>query len=171
MTSRKVLKQIALLGSILLWGGEAESPADTALYVGYGKCRTCHLEQFNSWERSAHATAMESLPRDQRREGRCLVCHSTGFGEAAAQGRVFEQVQCEACHGPGSLYKSPTIMSKGEYRANPQRQEDLAREAGLSPMGEQTCRPCHGGTLPEGHPVPRPFDYRTALQKIRHRQR
>jgi hypothetical protein len=142
----------------------AESPH----YLGVQACRECHIDPFRAWEKSGHARAMDRLPRDRKKDGRCLGCHATGYGEPASGGNVFENVQCEACHGPGSLYKSPRIMSKGKYRENLEAQRRLAQEAGLTPITEEVCLRCHGKERPEAHVSGKPFDYRDALTKVRH---
>ena len=61
---------------------------------------------------------------------------------------VFEGVQCEACHGPGSLYKSAKIMSKKKYKTDREAQHKLALEAGLIIPTEETCVGCHNKKSP-----------------------
>jgi hypothetical protein len=68
-----------------------------------------------------------------------LGCHATG---ASAE---LPGVQCEACHGPGSEYKSMKVMKD--------REASIA--AGLIVPDEATCRGCHEKAP---HEVPA-FDY------------
>ena len=75
----------------------------------------CHKTEHKSWLETKHAKAYETLKPEDRKKDSCIVCHITGFGVADT---VFEGVQCEACHGPGSLYKSMKIMNKKKYKAD-----------------------------------------------------
>jgi hypothetical protein len=128
-------------------------------YVGSQVCRECHLAQETGsqsvhWMKSAHARAFWELKtdwaqflasvRDEYRdiedpssEWRCLKCHVTGAQDQvagpAATFRQEEGVGCEACHGPGSAYVAPAIMTDREaFLANGGRIPD-----------ESTCRTCH----------------------------
>jgi mono/diheme cytochrome c family protein len=82
-----------------------------------------------------------------------------------------EGVQCEACHGPGSLYKSPKIMSRSKFKKDPQGQRKLAMEAGLVLGSEEVCLKCHGQKRPEGHPPAKPFNFQEAFKKIDHKKK
>jgi hypothetical protein len=77
-------------------------------------------------------------------------------------------VQCEACHGPGSLYKSPKVMSKGRYRKDPMGQRKLAVEASLVLQDKGVCLGCHDAERPAGHSPARPFDFDDAYQRVKH---
>jgi DnaJ-class molecular chaperone len=136
--------------------------------MGYQKCKGCHLQAFQSWKESRHARATVSLSKDDQKDGRCLQCHATGFAQPASLGQLFENVQCEACHGPGSAYKSPRIMSKGKYRADPETQRRRAVEAGMTPIEASVCLECHGKPLPQGHAPRRRFDFSEAVRAVSH---
>jgi hypothetical protein len=138
--------------------------AQSPTYVGYERCKDCHPKQYQSWSRHAHSRAFAPLQVDHRRDGKCVVCHATG----TERGQLLEHVQCEACHGPGSLYKGPTVMSKGLFNKDRERQRKVAAEAGLRPIDERTCLRCHGKERPGGHPPARPFEYAEALHEVRH---
>src|SRR5512133_2111923 len=92
--------------------------AQTKEYIGAAKCKMCHNkppqgEQYNKWAASPHAKAMQSLKGDEAKDPKCLKCHSTAAGLKLSDTQtitIAEGVSCESCHGPGSLYKSPTIM-------------------------------------------------------------
>ena len=116
-------------------------------YVGYQKCRGCHrgarrAHVANKWEASKHAQAFEILAEKDRKNPICLQCHTTGYGEMEA-GKFLEGVQCEACHGPGSEYKSGKIMNARRYKVQREDQHKLAMEAGLIVPTVATCRRCH----------------------------
>ena len=76
-------------------------------YVGATTCRTCHADEFNSWEKSSHANAIKSLQNVNKHEDpECLICHTTGMGKfggfiSATKNAEFSNVQCEACHAAG----------------------------------------------------------------------
>ncbi len=142
------------------WPARAEGPT----YVGYQRCKDCHPRQYETWKRHAHSRAFAPLQAGRQKDAKCVVCHCTG----TEKGQILEDVQCEACHGPGSLYKGPTIMSKGMFRKDPEAQRRLAAEAGLTPIEEGICLRCHGKDRPPGHPPARPFEYPRALERVRH---
>lgn len=146
-------------------------------YVGSKKCGMCHKsakqgEQLKIWEASSHAKAYETLKSakaDEIAKGKaienaeCLSCHVTGHGKDA---KFFEKsfsmedgVQCEACHGPGSEYKSMKIMkdhAKSVENGMMAFKDDAAIEA--------QCRTCHN----EKSPTFKEFDFKKMWAKIAH---
>ena len=144
-------------------------------YIGAAKCKMCHNkpaggEQYKIWSEGPHANAMNSLSNekslayakengiaDPTTEPSCIACHST-FGsidESVNLGvKITEGVSCETCHGPGSKYKSKTIMES--------REKSLAN--GLIVPDKKTCEGCHN----EKNPFHKPFNYEEALKKIAH---
>jgi hypothetical protein len=147
------------------------SSAASFLFVGANACRPCHQTEaqgriYSVWESSAHARAYDDLSATQQRNGVCLVCHTTGYARALAPGREradLVAVQCEACHGPGSEYKTLSAM------------EDPAKAArlGLLTPGKGDCVVCHRGGLPRecwgGAGSSPDFDYAQASARIAHR--
>jgi len=119
---------------------QAESPV--ASYVGAKKCKVCHLEIFNSWERTKHAEALSALKGEDGKNPACLACHTTGFrrGGYDTEGSVadFAGIQCEACHGAGSLYSRSSVM----------RQPNLSEAFGLARVDSTTCVTCHNSKSP-----------------------
>jgi hypothetical protein len=120
----------------------AQSEGTAPSYVGARKCKVCHLEIFKSWEKTRHAWALASLEGDQLQEPRCLKCHTTGFGSGGYGGKSgvanLGGVQCEACHGPGSLYSRSSVM----------RSPELCVEMGLVRPDSTTCVTCHNSESP-----------------------
>ena len=143
---------LVALGSVGIAQEEKKKPAKTPEYVGAKKCKMCHKTEHKSWLETKHAKAYETLKPEDRKKDSCIVCHITGFGVADT---VFEGVQCEACHGPGSLYKSMKIMNKKKYKADREVQHKLAVEAGLLIPDEKTCTGCHN----KKSPTFKDFDY------------
>ena len=133
-------------------------------YVGALKCKACHLKQYNIWKESPHSTAFEKLSKEDRKRDECLSCHVTGLGEETEGKPKLNGVQCEVCHGPGSLYRKPTVMSKVKYKADPETQRQVSIEAGLVLPTEATCTGCHN----EKSPNFKGFDFEKAKEKIRH---
>ena len=118
---------------------------DASDYIGVTKCKICHKLQFESWSGLAHAKAFERLKPEEQGKAECLKCHATG-GSAEMPG-----VQCEACHGPGSEYKSMKVM----------KERDAAMAAGLVLPAEEVCTGCHTNAP---HEVPA-FNYAEAVKK------
>jgi nitrate/TMAO reductase-like tetraheme cytochrome c subunit len=114
-------------------------------YIGAAKCKMCHKTEYTSWEGLAHAKAIERLKPEEQSKAECLKCHATG-GSAEMPG-----VQCEACHGPGSEYKSMSVM----------KDREKAIAAGLTLPDKDTCLRCHTGAPHEQ----KPFDFDTAKEK------
>ena len=78
--------------------------------------------------------------------------------EPVAEGKkgysVEEGVGCEACHGPGSLYKSRKIM----------KDKEASMKVGLIIPDEKTCIKCHN----EESPTFKEFKYAEMLEKVAH---
>jgi hypothetical protein len=142
---------------------QAEAPQ----FVGAAKCKMCHKAEYESWMATAHAKAFDKLKPEQQKDAKCIKCHTTGFGKAQAEGSELQGVQCEGCHGAGSLYKSATnIMNKAKWTADPKGQRKLAVEAGLTDKIDETlCKTCHN---PES-PTFESFDFAKAHPKIQHK--
>jgi hypothetical protein len=85
-------------------------------------------------------------------------------GGTVAAGADMNTVGCESCHGPGSLYRKVTIMSKSKYKTDPEGQRKLAIEAGLLIPDEATCTKCHN----EKSPTFKGFNHEEYLAKIKH---
>ncbi|MBI5008758.1 MAG: cytochrome C554 [Bacteroidia bacterium] len=149
--------------------------AQTYKYIGADKCKVCHNkpakgEQYNKWMKEKHSQALKSLASqasidyakkngiaDATKEPKCLKCHSTYDAVAAnLRGGILatEGVSCESCHGPGSAYKSPTIM----------KNKAMALKNGLVIPDEKVCKTCHN---PE-NPFHKEFKYADAVAKIAH---
>ncbi len=94
----------------LAHAGTLPEPAPgQAVYVGVDRCLDCHEEVQAFWAADRHHEAWKTLV-DQKKtfDAECVSCHVTGYGKAGGSilgktaGR--EDVQCEACHGPGSKH-------------------------------------------------------------------
>ncbi len=81
----------------------------TPSYVGIEECSYCHDKQVAFWKKMRHANAWKSLTDVGKEFNRdCIYCHVTGFGKDGGSNLAFNEtlreVQCEVCHGPGSLH-------------------------------------------------------------------
>ncbi|MFZ1682490.1 MAG: multiheme c-type cytochrome [Candidatus Zixiibacteriota bacterium] len=124
-----------------------------ATFVGEKACKMCHKAQFDSWSKTKHATAFAALKPEEQKKAECTGCHMTG--KTAADSAIVN-VSCEACHGAGSEYKKPTIMSAAKFKADKAAQMKIAVEAGLVMPTEATCVNCH---KKEGNPNFKEFDF------------
>jgi len=176
-----VNKTLVVMGiGFALAMGAADVRAKEPQYVGAKKCKTCHKKelignQYGKWEEMKHAKAYDTLkgedalkiakekglsvPPSEAKE--CLECHATAYGEDAAKFAqkplaVQDGVQCEACHGPGSLYKKKKTMAD--------REKSLA--AGMWDPGkdEKICTGCHN----DRSPTFESFDFEKRKEEIAH---
>jgi len=84
-------------------------PKGQAHYVGMETCDDCHSEAVEFWQKTVHAQAWQTLvDRGQQFDYDCIGCHVTGFdkpgGSNLAHNDDLRNVQCEECHGPGSIH-------------------------------------------------------------------
>jgi len=80
-------------------------------FVGVKTCQKCHSYETNMWEITDHAKAFWTIYFEQFQfYPQCVSCHSTGFQKPGghqlgiAPLAEMSAVQCESCHGPGSLH-------------------------------------------------------------------
>lgn len=123
-----------------------QDPVDR--FVGGAVCARCHAAEAEQWKTTAHSLAWETLVREKKdATPECIPCHSVGYRQPggfrdASQTPHLVNVQCENCHGMGTLHRS----------------DGGAR----NPVGELTCRGCHNA---ERDPE---FDYRAKLPLMVH---
>ncbi len=127
------MRRALILGGavVVLVGLLALSASAAPTYIGAEKCKMCHRLQYDSWAQTKHAKATDDAKaaKDRKYEPACLTCHATNKDEAMAG------VQCEACHGPGSDYKTISVM----------KDKAKAIAAGLVIPTQATCNNCHDG--------------------------
>ena len=142
------------LREINLAGAEAPLAAapGTPTYVGAQACAGCHAEATAFWQTTAHADAMHTLvERNKQYDRSCVGCHVTGWrrpgGSALGDLRGLADVQCEQCHGPGSMHVAT--------------RERRAAEVGIQRRSTvETCVGCHS---PEHSTT---FDFDSYLARI-----
>ena len=103
------------------------APTVIPYYVGGERCQSCHAILYNAWEETAHAHAWATLEESDHAASYCNRCHTvdteeitgnSGYDDAAIS--LYENVQCESCHGTGSDHAaSPsTAFMQVDYAAN-----------------------------------------------------
>jgi hypothetical protein len=84
-------------------------PPGTPTYVGMDECESCHQKAVAFWKTTVHARAWATLEKvGKQLDHDCTTCHVTGWGEPGgatmAKTEGLRDVQCEVCHGPGSIH-------------------------------------------------------------------
>jgi nitrate/TMAO reductase-like tetraheme cytochrome c subunit len=120
-------------------------------FLGAERCRSCHMAEYDMWASGPHARAMESLRDSEKKDQRCIACHTM---VPADLDPMLTGVQCETCHGPGRYYAKPHTM----------RDRELRERLGFIVPDEKTCKTCHA----ENTASLRPFSYAEARERIRH---
>lgn len=132
---------ILLLSSMTLM---AEEPS----YIGIKQCKLCHQPHYDSWDTTRMSKAFELLQpsvrskqkkaagldpkKDYSADPNCLPCHTTGYGKEGGfvsleQTPEMANVQCEMCHGPGSIYAEMMLKKRGTYT-----REDYITKGGMT---------------------------------------
>jgi uncharacterized protein with PIN domain len=76
------------------------------VYASEQICLSCHQNKHETWEKSRHAHAYETLNKVNKAfDPECLKCHVTGFNHiggfvSEVDTPELKNVQCEVCHGP-----------------------------------------------------------------------
>ena len=91
-----------------------------ASYVGKEACADCHGDAVKFWQGTVHATAWQTLvERGQQFDYDCIGCHVTGFDKPGGSNlgtlgtnAALRDVQCETCHGPGSIHVAKGGLEK-----------------------------------------------------------
>jgi hypothetical protein len=107
------------VGAANLRVAEPPTPAEPgrAHFSGDASCVRCHKAAARFCKRTAHAHAWQTLEAvGKTGHGDCVSCHVTGYGEVGGASLGFskglERVQCEACHGPGSIHVEKRGLEK-----------------------------------------------------------
>jgi excinuclease UvrABC ATPase subunit len=153
--------------------------ADGHQYVGVSKCAMCHKgdskgNQYEIWQGSKHSQAFTDLQTpaaDQIAKDKgyqtpaaetpqCIKCHVLGKdidpSELTDSFDKTQGVQCETCHGPGSDYKSLSVMKD--------KDKSVANGLVIHTEGAAFCQTCHNSDSPTF----KSFDYDSMWAKIKH---
>jgi len=167
------MKKSAILMIVAFTLVAAGALAQTPTYVGAAKCQICHKtekqgQQYPLWEKSNHAKSFAALSTPQAAQNaqalgvskptddpKCLKCHAP-LADKVAELKA-EGVSCEVCHGPGSDYKSLTVM----------KNKDEAVKKGLKLFANADAIKAHCLTCHE-NAHGKSFDFAAAWEKIKH---
>jgi hypothetical protein len=124
------------VGEANLRAAEPPVPAEPgrAHYVGDQACVSCHKPAARFWRKTVHAQAWKTLVEvGKEAHDDCVSCHVTGYGEVGGTSlghtRGLQDIQCEVCHGPGSIH----VEKKGKETPF----------AGRVQTPESVCVRCH----------------------------
>ena len=164
MSTKKLL---LFVYTVFFMGSFAIAQAE---YIGASKCKMCHNKeakgkQYEKWANGPHAKALKTLASEEakkysdnpQKDAKCLKCHSTYYSDNTDLMYTIKEdegVSCESCHGPGSEYKSNTVMKD--------RQKSL--DKGMIDATEAVCKKCHN----EESPTFKGFNYAEYKAKIAH---
>jgi hypothetical protein len=132
-------------------GPAAKPPKGAAGYVGMEECGFCHKDAVAFWNKTVHAKAWETLVEAGKElDYDCVKCHVTGWeqpgGSTLAFNESLRDVQCEVCHGPGSLH----VAADGK-----EKKSSLVRAT-----PEDVCIRCHNKEHSDT------FDYKAYLRDV-----
>lgn len=102
--------KMADLPAVAVDAGEIGSIAGNGPWAGVTVCKSCHVPEFTSWSKTAHAHAFQTLVSDGRQvDYDCVGCHTTGYKQPGGPQDPFNtagygSVQCESCHGAGRAH-------------------------------------------------------------------
>jgi cytochrome c554/c'-like protein len=119
-------------------------------------CGNCHVGEQADWVKTAHANAWQDLQSSADFNGTCAGagCHSVNWrgnqdsakvGYEAVQTDVYQDVQCESCHGPGNDHVQNPSVDENRPLASINVTDDPTLE-------DRSCSGCHrGGAGPDKH--------------------
>ncbi len=121
-------------------------------YVGAERCKSCHAAEYTIWAQSPHARAFDVLSPDEKKDPRCLSCHTAVPADVQT---TLQGVQCESCHGAARSYTPDYVM----------RDAELAGFLGLVAKPDaNSCNRCHTDAAPSLTG----FDFATKRELIKH---
>ncbi|MCF6282869.1 MAG: cytochrome c family protein [Candidatus Polarisedimenticolaceae bacterium] len=151
---------VLLLSPILV---AAEAP----FYIGIKQCKLCHQPHYDSWRTTHMSKAFDLLKANVRADKKraaglnplkdytadpaCLACHTTGYGKEGGFVSLEKtpdmvNVQCEMCHGPGSIYVEMMLKKRGTYT-----REDYLTKGGMTMPSKESnicTTACHNQASP-----------------------
>ncbi|MCC6646073.1 MAG: hypothetical protein IT374_10935 [Polyangiaceae bacterium] len=95
-------------------------------YLGAAACGVCHPGALEVWKKTPHARAYATLSAQAKEFNLdCVSCHVTGYerpgGSTVTDNASLQDVQCEACHGPGARHKeAPSDRSRITRQPRPE---------------------------------------------------
>ena len=121
-------------------------------YVGSQACEGCHKTIYDSWGKTSHASAWQTLVEQSRdMDPSCFSCHSTGGGlengpQRPSQVGHLKNVGCESCHGAGQEHV-----------------QTVSKDSIQKIVPDSVCTTCHNGIQDNGE-----FEPTSYRQRILH---
>lgn len=146
-----------LRGSVAVVGA-ADDDHD---FRGPDFCLNCHVNNYDEWNKSAHANAFVDPVFQERWQAQgsptaCLECHTTGFEKETGK-FIFGGVTCEQCHGEGGsmdVEKAIEVCSDcHDLSPQPVFREWLETEHGHITLECTNCHELHSLELSEEEPI------------------
>ncbi len=175
MKKFKYITLVLIIFSLIL---SSKSFGGDNKFVGVKICSACHRGEkgkmvYDNWLKTKHAQAYKTLENEKSKEiaekkgvknsptesNECLKCHSTGYFEndqRLASSKKEDGVTCEACHGPGSAYKSAHGKDK--------KDEGIKKGLIIGKDDETICKKCHNSESPTFVG----FNYKKDWEKVKH---
>ena len=193
-----VVSGLAVIGSLTFFQANLATAeeAQKYKYISNSGCK-CHLSkgcfEGDEYKERLHShTFEERLTTDaDKNNPECLKCHATAYKKKIKGDKQYLQdVQCEACHGPGEAYEKvkENYQGKGKEAFNELLKKDpmMARkvqfDAGMITAGlygpyktiKEQCLVCHweDAKAKDKCPKAKPdsaFDFKKAFEKDDHR--
>ena len=143
----------------------AGTAAAEGTFEGRKKCYNCHKGEGESWDKTLHAKAIESLKpktrekaklkakldpkKDYTKDKDCIGCHVDGFGKEggyviAEPEKFLTGVGCESCHGAGSDYRKIHRKAGEAFeKSKKETPRESLVEAGQDFQFAEKCNACH----------------------------
>ncbi len=133
-------------------------------FVGSQACKDCHAKAFETWAKSGHGHALDTLVKQdvpRQFDAECLSCHVTGWDpqkfvpyrsgyESLTKTPLMAEMGCENCHGPAYAHVEAESALAGKVAdktlktLRAQLQIADTSEAGWEKrVAVRTCHQCH----------------------------
>ncbi len=128
-------------------------------YIGSRKCRICHPNFFSERSEGAHSLSFDfCLEGKEKKNPRCLYCHTTGYGDyrgfvSAEITPWLKGVQCEGCHGPGSMHKAAFHLTEEDLLECSDCHDPRTMHLDMPESREKECQECHTANPKQMHSV------------------
>ncbi len=135
--------------------------AEKRIFIDSIACKMCHRYEYYLWTKSKHFHSFNESLRKVNKvfDPECLECHTSGFKQDGGFMSVnitprLADVQCEACHGPGSDHI--IALMRGKSRRNDKNHKPYEK------LTEASCLKCHTkSNSPE-------YKFATYWERIKH---
>lgn len=122
-------------------------------FASAASCKECHPTAWNTWSKTKHAHATETLTKldpPRQYDPECISCHSTGWNptEYFSFTGGFDSLDktpqlagnsCENCHGPGAAH---VAAEKGRNAGRKQAERDAIKLT-VAFARDNVCLKCH----------------------------